>query len=391
MEKMNDKISIVVIGGGVLGLAVANALLDKGRTDLVLLEKEAGFGLEQSGSNSGVIHAGFLYETGSLMAELCVEGTFLLYEFCAKHRVPHKKTGKLMVATNNEQVNTLETYLKRAAENGLQETEIISGQEIKRLEPCVKAQAALYVPQSGIFDASFFVTSLYKRAAAKHETADMLMKSCKVIGIKPKGEYFTLEVEQARGDTQRWQIDCDILINAAGLYSLDIAKMVDPHLAYEKQYLRGEYYQFNSRSDLFINRNIYPTPVLVKLPGGGEFVDLGAHLTPKVGSDEKGNAIVAKEALVGPIFTEVSDPQDYRSTMDSSRFFDAVKLFFPSLKEKELYKGHTGILGLIKNQTDFIILQDKRHPNCMHLLGMESPALTASLAIAKHVVDRIFS
>lgn len=388
---MNDKVSIVIIGGGALGLAVANYLLDQGHTDLVLLEKNDAFGLEQSGSNSGVIHAGFLYETGSLMAELCVEGTFRLYEFCAKHRVPHKKTGKLMVATNNEQEKILETYLKRAAENGLRKTKIISGQDTKRLEPWVNAQAALYVPQSGVFDASFFVSSLYRRAAAKHETADMLMKSCKVVGIEPKGNYFTLDVEQIRGDTQRWQIDCDILINAAGLYSLDIAKMVDPHLPFEKQYLRGEYYQFNSRSDLFINGNIYPTPVFVKLPGGGQFLDLGAHLTPKVGPDEKGNARVAKETLVGPIFTEVSDPADYRSTMDSSTFYDAVKLFFPYLKKEDLYRGHTGILGLIKDQTDFIILRDKRYPNCMHLLGMESPALTASLAIAKHVVDRLFS
>ena len=388
---MNDKVSIVIIGGGALGLAVANDLLDRGHTDLVLLEKNDAFGLEQSGSNSGVIHAGFLYETGSLMAGLCVEGTFFLYEFCAKHRVPHKKTGKLMVAINNEQEKMLETYRKRAVDNGLQKTEIISGQDAKRLEPCVEAHAALNVPQSGVFDASFFVSSLHRRAAAEHETADMLMRSCKVIGIEPKGNYFTLDVEQIRGDTQRWQIDCDILINAAGLYSLDIAKMVDPHLPFEKQYLRGEYYQFNSRSDLFVNRNIYPTPVFVKLPGGGQFLDLGAHLTPKVGPDEKGNVRVAKETLVGPIFTEVNDPTDYRSSMDSSSFYNAVKLFFPSLKKDELYRGHTGILGLIKDQTDFVILQDARYPNCMHLLGMESPALTASLAIARHVVDRIIN
>jgi len=388
---MNDKVTTVIIGGGALGLAVANYLLSQGRTDLVLLEKNDAFGLEQSGSNSGVIHAGFLYQTASLMARLCVEGASLLYDFCEKHHVPHKKTGKLMVATNAEQEKTLEEYLRRAAENGLRGVEIICGKDAKRLEPCVEAKAALYVPRSGVFDASFFVDSLYKRAAAKHATADMLMKSCKVVGIEAKRNYFTLDVEQARGDTQSWQLDCDILINAAGLYCLEIAKMMDPNLPFEKQYLRGEYYQFNSRSDLFINRNIYPTPVLIKLPGGGQFLDLGAHLTPKVGPDGKGNTLVAKETLVGPIFTEVNDPADYRSTMDSSSFFDAVKLFFPSLKKEDLYKGHTGILGLIKDQTDFMIYRDKRYPNCVHLLGMESPALTASLAIAKHVVDQIIS
>jgi L-2-hydroxyglutarate oxidase LhgO len=386
---MNAKVSIVIIGGGALGLAVANCLLDQGQTDFVLLEKNDAFGLEQSGSNSGVIHAGFLYKTGSLMARFCVEGTRLLYEFCEKYHVPYKKTGKLMVATNVEQEKILKRYFKRAAENGLQEIEIISGKHAKRLEPCVEAKAALYVGQSGVFDASFFVSILYKRAAAKHENADMLMKNCKVVGIESKKKYFILDVEQVRGDTQRWQIDCDILINAAGLYSLEIARMIDPHLPFEKQYLRGEYYQFNSRSDLFIDMNIYPTPVLIKLPGAGQFLDLGAHLTPKVGPDGRGNTLVAKETLVGPIFTETNDPEDYRSTLDVSIFFDSVKLFFPSLKKEELYKGHTGILGLIKDQTDFIIFRDKRYPNSLHLLGMESPALTASLAIAKHVVDLI--
>lgn len=386
---MNHKVSIVIIGGGALGLAVANYLLNRGRTDLVLLEKNDAFGLEQSGSNSGVIHAGFLYKTGSLMARLCVEGTSLLYEFCQKYHVPYKKTGKLMVATNDEQENILETYLKRSVENGLQEVEIISGKDAKRLEPCIDAQAALYVPQSGVFDASFFVSSLYRRAAAKHETADMLMKNCKVVGIEPKRDYFSVDVEQVGGEPQRWQLDCDILINAAGLYCLDLAKMIDPHLPFEKQYLKGEYYQFNRRPDLCINMNIYPTPVLIKLPGGGQFLDLGAHLTPKVGPDGKGDTLVAKETLVGPIFNEVSDPEDYHSTMDSSDFFDSVKSFFPSLKKEELYKGHTGILGLIKGHTDFIIHRDEQYSSGIHLLGMESPALTASLAIAKHVVDLI--
>jgi L-2-hydroxyglutarate oxidase LhgO len=386
---MNTKVSIVIIGGGALGLAIANGLLDQGLTDLVLLEKNDAFGLEQSGSNSGVVHAGLFYKTGSQMARFCVEGARLLYEFCDKYRVPYKKTGKLMVATNEKQEKILKRYFKRAAENGLQDIEIISGRHVKRLEPCIEAKAALHVGQSGVFDASFFISSLYKRAAAKHETADMLMKNCKVVGIESQKKYFTLDVEQAGGDTQRWQIDCDILINAAGLYSLEIAEMIDPHLPFEKQYLKGEYYQFNSRSDLFIGMNIYPTPVLVKPLGGGQFLDLGAHLTPKVGPDGRGNTQVAKEVLVGPIFTEASDPEDYSSRLDASIFFNAVKLFFPSLKKEELYKGHNGILGLIKDQTDFIIFRDKRFPNSLHLLGMESPALTASLAIAKHVVSLI--
>jgi L-2-hydroxyglutarate oxidase LhgO len=386
---VKDRIPIAIIGGGVLGLAVAYTLLDRGKQNIVLLEKNDGFGLEQSGSNSGVIHAGFLYETGTLMAELCVEGLQLLYEFCRKHAVPYQQTGKLMVATNEDQEKALEKYLTLAVNNGLQDVAIISGKEGNNLEPCLNVKSALHVPQSGVFDASFFVSTLYKKAAARHDTPDLLMKACSVVGVEPRKDYFRLHVEQSRGDTPKWQLDCEILINAAGLYSWDIAKTISPCLPYEKQYLRGEYYQFNRRPDLFVDMNVYPVPVLVVLPDGGHFLDLGAHLTPKVGPDESGKPSVAKEVLVGPIFIEVQNPQDYRSTKKRSEFYQSIKPFLPALKEDDLYRGHTGILGLIKDQTDFIILRDDAYHNCIHLLGMESPALTASLAIGRYVADMI--
>lgn len=387
--RMTDRIPIAIIGGGVLGLAVAYTLLDRGKQNIVLLEKNEDFGLEQSGSHSGVIHAGFLYETGTLMATLCVEGLQLFYEFCRKHAVPHQQTGKLMAATNKEHENELEKYLTLAVNNGLQDVGIISGKEAKKLEPCLDVRSALHVPQSGVFDASFFVSTLYKKSAAIHATPDMLMKACKVVRVEPENDYFTLHIEQLRGDTPTWQLDCEILINAAGLYSWDIAKMISPCLPYKKQYLRGEYCQFNRRPDLFVDMNVYPVPVSVVLPDGGHFLDLGAHLTPKVGPDERGNTSVAKEVLVGPIFIEVHDPQDYRSATGRSEFYQSVKPFLPALKEEDLYRGHTGVLGLIKDQTDFIIVKDDSYANCIHLLGMESPALTASLAIGRHVADMI--
>jgi L-2-hydroxyglutarate oxidase LhgO len=135
--------------------------------------------------------------------------------------------------------------------------------------------------------------------------------------------------------------------------------------------------------------NVYPVPLLVVLPDGGHFLDLGAHLTPKVGPDERGNTAVAKEILIGPIFTEVHHPEDYGSTINQSVFYQSVKPFLPSLNPQDLYRGHTGIIGLIKDQTDFMMMQDESYPNCIHLLGMESPALTASLAIGKMVADLI--
>ena len=388
---MNHKISVAIIGGGVLGLSVAYNLLKNGVRDIVLFEKNIGFGREQSGSNSGVIHAGFLYEPGSLMARFCVEGAGLLYEFLEKNSVPYKRTGKLMAATSEKEEETLEEYFKRAKENGLRDVELVTAKRGKQLEPCIQLSSALYIPQSGVFDPSVYVARLHRAAAALHDTPSLLMKGCKVEGIEPNRTSFSLDVAQAGADSERWRVDCEVLINAAGLHSLDVAGMINPDLPYQKLYLRGEYCQFNSRRDLFINGNVYPPPVLLELPDGGSFLDLGAHLTPKVGPDERGNTVVAKEVLVGPIFTEVSDPEDYRNSLEPSRFYSAIKKFFPAIRKDDLYNGHTGILGLIKHQSDFLILRDTLFPNCIHLLGMESPALTASLAIGKHVADLCLS
>jgi L-2-hydroxyglutarate oxidase LhgO len=365
---MTDKIPIAIIGGGALGLSVAYTLLQKGFQDIVLLEKNDGFGLEQSGSNSGVMHAGFLYPTGTDMARLCVEGVQLLYRFCQDHCIPHAQTGKLMVAINPEQEKELQKYSRLARDNGLEGVEILTPDETKKREPCLQVASALHVPQSGVFDASFYVSTLYKKAAGMHDTPDMLMKNCRVTGIEVKNDGFSLDVEQLHGRAGHWQLECKVLINAAGLYAWDIAKMISPDLPYEKQYLRGEYFQFNR---------------------GGHFLDLGAHLTPRVGPDERGNTRVAKEVLIGPIFTEVDDPQNYRSSIDRTVFYESVRPFLAALNEADLYRGHTGIIGLIKDQTDFMIMKDESHPSCIHLLGMESPALTASLAIGRHVANLI--
>jgi L-2-hydroxyglutarate oxidase LhgO len=335
------------------------------------------------------MHAGFLYPTGTDMAKFCVEGLQLLYRFCQDYSVPHAPTGKLMVAINPGQEKELQNYYRQARDTGLKGVETLTAAEVKKREPCLETTSALYVPDSGVFDASFYVATLYNKAAGLHDTPDMLMKSCKVIGIEAQNNGFRLEVEQLRADTQRWQLECDVLVNAAGLYAWDVTKMLSPDLSYEKQYLKGEYFQFNRRDDLYINANVYPVPVMVVLDNGGHFLDLGAHLTPKVGPDERGNTAVAKEILIGPIFTEVKDPENYSSSIDRSVFYESVKPFLPAMKEADLYRGHTGIIGLIKDQTDFMIMADESHPGCIHLLGMESPALTASLAIGRHVANLI--
>ena len=143
---MTDKIPIAIIGGGVLGLAVAYTLLNRGHRNIVLFEKNDGFGLEQSGRNSGVIHAGFLYQTGTSMAKLCVQGVPLLIQFCQEHSVPHAQTGKLMVATHAQQENELQKYFRLAVDNGLQGVEILTAAETKKREPCLQVHPPCLYP-----------------------------------------------------------------------------------------------------------------------------------------------------------------------------------------------------------------------------------------------------
>ena len=388
---MTNKFSVAIIGGGVLGLAVAHSLLKQGKQNIILLEKNSAFGLEQSGSNSGVIHSGFIYKPGTCMASLCAEGVDLLIKFCRANAVPYKLTGKIVVATDAAQEKELELYYKQAKKNGLAGVKIISGKESREIEPCVAAKAALHIPNAGVFDPSYFVNELYRQVSSMHDTPDLIMKGCNVVNVKAQNDHFLLDIRQSNSNLPSWQVACETLVNAAGLQSLDIAKLIHPDMIYQKQYLKGEYYQFNCQSNLFVNMNIYPVPLMVDLPSGGQFLDLGAHLTPKVGRGLDGNTTVAKEILVGPIFSEMNDPEDYTSTMSPDIFFDAVKGYCPSLNIENLYKGHTGILGLIKGQTDFMISKDEEFPNCIHLLGMESPALTASLAIGNQVASLLAS
>ena len=370
-----------------LGLSVAYCLLKSGRHDIILLGKNRNFGLEQSGSNSGVLHSGFIYKPGTDMASLCVEGLGLLRDFCRARSVPHSLTGKLVVATEPQHEKELEFYYRQARTNGLEGVRLVSSQEAEELEPCVAAKAAMYIPHAGILDPAYLAAELYRQNATMHATPDLMMRGCEVSGITPLKDGFILDVRQTNSDTPHWQVECSSLVNAAGLYALDIAMLIQPDLAYQKQLLKGEYYQFNSRPDLFVSRNVYPVPVMVDLPSGGQFLDLGAHLTPKAGPGGKGETVIAREILVGPIFTEVSDPDDMAGTLEPELFFNAVKGYFPNLNINDLYRGHTGILGLVKDQTDFMILKDEAYPRCIHLLGMESPALTASLAVGKRVVN----
>jgi len=385
-----EKIPITVIGGGVVGLSIVNVLLDRGYKDILLLEKNEAFGREQSDRNSGVIHCGVYYNPGSLMAKLCVEGNPLLYNFAEKHGVPNQRTGKLIVATNEEEDKILDTFLQRGMENAVPGINKLTKKEVSNIEPNVRAISALHCPTTGIISSADYVKTLEKVIASKHNEKAYLMKNQNVIGIEPKSGYSTVHVRTTKGKTEEWEFDTDMLINSAGLFAVDIAKMVNLNTPYEKAYLRGEYNKFYStrRSELDIKSNIYPTPRTFILKDGVEFFDFGIHLTPTFETSRDGKHVIGREVWVGPKFEDTNNPADRRTgIVETEKFYDQVKTFFPGIRKEDLQLSDSGVLGILNKPWDFVIYKEENHPNCIQLLGMESPALTASQAIANYVAD----
>jgi len=391
-----EKIPITIVGGGVVGCAIAFELSKKGIEDIVLLEKNKRFGEEQSARSAGVVHSGIYYKPGSLMSKLCVEGVPLLYEFCQSHNVPIKRTGKLVAATNPQESKTLEKYFERSQCNGTPGVKHISGKDAKRIEPNIKVDSALYSPTTGIIEASDYIRALISSTQAVEKPVNLL-RGTRVIGIEPKGDYFSVTVQD---NNQTYSFDTEVLINSAGLYSLNIAKMVNPHICQitgsdkllNTEFLKGDFYEFNQnkRPELRVSTNIYPTPKKVITESGHEIELWGAHLTPTFELDNAYNSIDGKMIRVGPRFKPTNDPLDFNSNCFSAEeMFDAVHEYFPGLKVSDLKPAYSGILGILSNHPDFYVKRDQNHPNCIQLLGMESPALTSSLAIAKYVANLV--
>src|SRR4030042_448129 len=234
---MSAEVQITIIGGGVIGCAVAYELSKKHNQGIVVVEKNRQIrGENQSSRNSGVIHAGVFYpkETGPLKAKLCVEGNEMLYRFCDQYNIPHKKTGKIIVATDTLEEEYLEDVLRIALENQVPGIEKIDGNRVYGYEPNVSAISALYVPTSGIIEPTGLVDKLYR---ISESSGVMFLIGNEAVGIKPESEGFEVKV---RSDTEIEIFKTRILINAAGLYSDDIARMVNPGSPYEMDPVKGD-------------------------------------------------------------------------------------------------------------------------------------------------------
>jgi L-2-hydroxyglutarate oxidase LhgO len=397
---MSEEIQITIIGGGVIGCAVAYELARDSGLEIALIERNRQInGENQSSRNSGVIHSGIYYskKTGPLKAKLCVEGNRLLYQFCREHNVPHKKTGKLVLAADRMDEEYLADIYKTAIDNRVPGVEMISGRKALGYEPNVRAVSALYVPTTGVIEPTILVDRLYRIAES---CGVMFLVGNEAFEIRPDGKNIEVKI---RSDNDVETFKTRMLVNAAGLYSDDIARMINPVSPYVMDPVGGEWARFykSKRDDIFMNGlNVYPVSCGY-LPDGEKLkVDFeefqrqlklgkvhkstGVHLTPTFEIKEN-KYVVSDTVIVGPAYTRPEDREDYSPKREENYYIDMVRPFFPNLKLEDLGLHQTGIRAKLKDRYDFVIERDPLFSNIINLIGMDSPALSASLAVAKYV------
>ena len=364
-----DTVDVVVIGAGVVGLAVARAFAEQGRETLIL-EAADSFGTETSSRNSEVIHAGIYYPSGSLKARMCVAGRDLLYQFCDRYGVPHLRCGKLIVAASNEQLADLERIRVAARANGV-ELELLTRAEALALEPQLSCVGALHSPLTGIIDSHAYMLALLGQAESH---GPMLVCSSRVTYMRLEQDGVLLAVNGGE-PTLRAQL----IINSAGLCAPEVARSIEgfpPQHVPTPYFAKGHYFTLSARSPF--QRLVYPIPE----PGG-----LGVHLTLDL----------AGRARFGPDVQWVDSCEYSVDPRRSERFYAAIRAYWPALEDGTLQPGYAGIRPKISAPSapaaDFQIDGPETHGvrAVINLFGIESPGLTASLAIAEHVKSLIQS
>jgi len=360
---------VVVIGAGVVGMAVA-AELSRGGRSVLVLEREAGPGRITSSRNSGVIHAGIYYPPGSMKAEACVEGRDLIYARAKARGIGHRRTGKLIVAVDESELASLETIRARASAAGV-DLEMLDGPALSAREPNLRGVAALWSAESGVVDAHELIESF--RAEARAHDADLAFQTW-AVGLAPSANGLVVETENARGE--RMDVHASWVINAAGLDADRVASLagldVDA-LGYRLHPCKGEYFALGPDAPRTETALVYPVH-----SGAG----LGIHLTVDLGG----------RCMAGPDATFVDDVHDY--DVDESKagpFAESVARYLPGLRSEHLTPGYSGIRARLAGPgepfRDFVVEEASLHgaPRLVNLLGIDSPGLTASPALARRV------
>lgn len=366
---------LTIIGAGVVGLAIAERITrDFG--NVYLTEKQRTFGQETSSRNSEVIHAGIYYPKGSLKSKLCLEGKWMMYDYCRKHEIPFKNCGKLIVATTEDEIRIIEGIMETAAKNGVDDLDLIDRERIAELEPSVKALKAVWSPSTGIVDSHSLMKSL--------ETGTMLnggqiAYSSEVTGIRKIAGGYEITITDA--ERTSFSFTTRMIINSAGLCSdlvSEMAGLKDDRLRI--RFCKGEYFRLNPPKNRLINRLVYPVPVH-NLEG------IGIHVTIDMNGGVK----------LGPDVTYLdSNVYDYKVTPSKQdAFFRSARKFLPFLEYDDLAPEMAGIRPKIQAPRepvrDFYIREetDRGFPGFINLIGIESPGLTSCLSIANHVRDLI--
>ena len=374
-----DSFDICVIGAGVLGLAVAYELAKKYKNQdvsIVILEQESSFGQHISSRNSEVIHAGIYYPADSLKAEFCVTGKELLYSHCEQFDIPHRKIGKLIVAKNTE-MSALAQLKQNAIANGVLDLQLLSRQQLQKLEPHIEADAALYSPSTGIIDSHSYMQSLLHLA---ENLGVHFSPYSRVERIDSEAELFVVHCQlDENRNPQRYQFNCQQLINAAGLGAQSIAQSVSavPKSTIPKlHYCKGDYFDYKGRNPF--SHLIYPMPET-------NTSGLGIHATMDMSSQLK----------FGPDTAYVENINFEIDGNKAKDFAKSISSYFPAIKSSDLKPAYSGIRpklsGLGDVAADFEIQGQNVHgvPGLIQLFGIESPGLTASLAIASHIAGRV--
>lgn len=364
-----ESVDAIVVGAGVVGLAVARKLALAGR-EVMILEAEAAFGTQASARNSEVIHAGIYYPAGSLKGTLCVRGKELLYAYCAERGIGHRRIGKILIASEEAELSALAGYAKKAAANGVPLAPL-TAVEVARLEPAVKAVAGLFSGSTGIVDSHGLMLALLGDAT---QAGAMLVTRTPVTG----GSVGSDGIVVRTGGDEPLALRCRTLVNSAGLYAQRLAASLDGFPAARvplTAYAKGHYFTLAGRNPF--RHLVYPMP---------DQAGLGIHVTLDLGGQCKfGPDVSGWPAVPDYAFEEGLEPKFYR----------AIRRYYPDLADGALQPGYTGLRSKVTGPDqpagDFIIQGPREHGigGLVNLFGIESPGLTSSLAIAEHVAAEL--
>ncbi len=401
---MSEKVQLTIIGAGVIGCAIANRLSKK-YDDIFVIEKNPKVTSEnQSSRNSGVVQSGIYYpkDVSRLKGELCVKGNKMLYDFCQEFDVPHAQTGKLVLAVQDWELDYLKDCYQIAVENKVPGAKLISPEQAKALESKIDCIKAAYFPTSGIVEATQLVYRLYSLAT---QQGVFFLTGTKVINIKPKGKIFEVTTEAGK---DKEIFESEIVINCAGLYSDEIARMINQDSPYDILPIRGETAKFykTKRDEIHHNGiNIYPVPHPIDSEGKktsmpfNEFQKLfqqkkvlktvGVHLTPTF--DVQNNEYqIGDTVTIGPATKRVEEKENNsKNLLQPEHYLERVKPYFPNLTLEDISLHQAGVQAKLVQQFDWVIEPEKKYNNFIQLIGIDSPGLTSCLSIAEYVEELV--